>query len=117
VPPPFVARDDGSSAQRCWREWQVDPRLVELRVSLSDASRAGQIGWNNIPYVIRSNKGKGTGTGYVVLGTEVEGVGFNLLEPLLKTSSGVVGEGFGEVEGLGSRHGWWDGWLVGWVMG
>ncbi len=47
------------------------------RVSLSDASRVGQIGWNNIPYVIRSDKGKDTG--YVVLGTEVAGVGFNLL--------------------------------------
>ncbi len=47
------------------------------RVSLSDASRVGEIGWNYIPYVIRSDKGKGTG--YVVLGTEVAGVSFNLL--------------------------------------
>ncbi len=47
------------------------------RVSLSDGSRVGEISWNFIPYVIRSDKGKGTG--YVVLGTKVAGVGFNLL--------------------------------------
>ncbi len=40
-----------------------------------------------------------------MLGTEVPGLGFNLLDPLLKTGSRVIGEGFGEVEGLGSRHG------------
>ncbi len=50
-----------------------------------------------------------------MLGTEVPGVGFNLLKPLLKTGSKVVVEGFGEVDGLGIRHGWWDGWLDGWM--
>ena len=59
----------------------------------------------------------GKGTGYVVLGAEVAGVGFNLLEPRLKTGSKVVSEGFGEVECLGSRHGWWVGWLDGWMDG
>ncbi len=28
------------------------------RVSLSDASRVGEIGWNYIPYAIRSDKGR-----------------------------------------------------------
>ncbi len=44
-------------------------------------------------------------------------MGFNILKPLLKTGSRVVGEGFGEVDGLGIRRGWWDGWLDGWMDG
>jgi hypothetical protein len=51
-------------------------------------------------------------------------VGFiNHLEPMLETGSRVIGEGFGDVEGLERRHGWWDawmdvdGWTDGWVDG
>ena len=47
-----------------------------------------------------------------MLGTEVPGVGFELLEPRLELGSRVVGEGSGWVEGLGwCRHGGMDGWM------
>jgi hypothetical protein len=39
---------------------------------------------------IRGDEGKGTG--YVVLGTDVADVGFNLLEPRLELGSRVVGD-------------------------
>ena len=56
-----------------------------------------------------------------MLGIEVPGVGFNLLKPLLKTGSRIVGEGFGEVDGLGIRHQTWYMWymvggMVGWML-
>ena len=51
-----------------------------------------------MPDQIRRDEGKGTGG--IVLGTEVPGVGFKLLEPRLELGSRVVGEGLGWVEGL-----------------
>jgi hypothetical protein len=44
-------------------------------------------------------------------------MGFNLLEPMLETGSRVIGEGFGDVEGVwsadmvGGMVGWMDGWM------
>ncbi len=79
--PPLVCRErDGGSSSVVGVGIRLIPGWASAvlgRVSLSDASRVDQIGWNNIPYVIRRDKGKGTG--YVVLGTEVAGVDFNLL--------------------------------------
>jgi hypothetical protein len=46
-----------------------------------------------LPYSIGGDEGKDTG--YVVLGTDVAGVGFNLLEPRIELGSRVVGEGLG----------------------
>ena len=67
---------------------------------------------SQIPDQIRRDEGEGTGD--IVLGTEVPGVGFKLLEPRLELGSRVVGEGLGGVEGLGwCRHGGMDGWMDG----
>jgi hypothetical protein len=48
-----------------------------------------------------------------MLGTEVLGVGFKLLEPRLELGSRVIGEGFGGVDGLVCRHGGLVGWMDG----
>ncbi len=118
--PPLFCSERRRQQQRCWRERQVDPRLDEHGIGegLLERRQPRWPDWqeyNSIRqrFVIRSDKGKGTGTGYVVLGTEVAGAGFNLLEPLLKTSPRVVGEGFGEVEA--GEQTWLVGWLVGWM--
>jgi hypothetical protein len=69
-----------------------------------------------VPDIIRSDEDEGEGAGGVVLGTEVPGVGFKLLEPRLELGSRVVGEGLGGVDGLASRHcTLWDGWMEGWI--
>ncbi len=62
------------------------------RVTGSNADRGGHIGGDTVPYSIGGDEGKGTG--YVVMGIDVAGVGFNLLEPRLELGSRVVGEGF-----------------------
>jgi hypothetical protein len=63
------------------------------RVTGSNADRGGHIGGDTVPYSIGGDEGKGTD--YVVLGTDVVSVGFNLLEPRLELVSRVVGEGLG----------------------
>jgi hypothetical protein len=63
------------------------------RVTGSNAVRGGHIGGDTVPYSIGGNESKGTG--YVVLSTDVAGVGFNLLEPRLELGWRVVGERFG----------------------
>ncbi len=63
------------------------------RVTGSHADRGGHIGGDTVPYSIGGDESKSTG--YVVLGTDVAGVGFNLLEPRLESGARVVGEGFG----------------------
>ncbi len=66
---------------------------VMRRVTGSNADRGGHIGGDTVPYSIGGDEDKGTG--YVVLGKDVAGVGFNLLEPRLELGSRVVGEGLG----------------------
>ncbi len=85
------------------------------RVTGSNADRGGHIGGDTVPYSIGGVEGNGTG--YILLGTDVAGVGFNLLEGRLKLGSRVIGEGFDEVDGQGCRHvgGWWDCWMDGWM--
>jgi hypothetical protein len=63
------------------------------RATGSNVDRGGHIGRDTVPYSIGGDEGKGAG--YVVLGTDVAGVGFNLLEPRLELGSMVVGEGLG----------------------
>ncbi len=63
------------------------------RVTGSNADRGGHIGEDTVPYSMGGDEGKGTD--YVVLGTDVAGAGFNLLEPRLELGSRVVGEGWG----------------------
>jgi hypothetical protein len=84
------------------------------RVTGSNAERGGHIGGDTVPYSIGGDEGMGTS--YIVLGTDVVGMCFNLLESRLELGSRVIGEGFGEVDGLGCRHvsgmvGWMDGWM------
>jgi hypothetical protein len=87
------------------------------RITGSNAERGGHIGGDTVPYSIGGDEG--VDTSYIVLGTDVAGVGFNLLEPRLELGSRVIGDRFGEVDGLGCRHGWWDGdmGMVGWMEG
>jgi hypothetical protein len=66
---------------------------VMRRVTCSIADRGGHIGGDTVPYSIGGAKLKGTS--YVVLGTDVAGLGFNLLEPQFELGSRVVGEGLG----------------------
>ena len=47
------------------------------RVSSSNADRSGLIGWDGVPDLIRGDEGEGSGG--IVLGTEVPGVGFKKL--------------------------------------
>ncbi len=63
------------------------------RATGSDADRGGHIGGDTVPYSIGGDEGKSTG--YVVLGTDAAGVGFNLLKPRLELGSRVVGEELG----------------------
>jgi hypothetical protein len=63
------------------------------RVTDSNADRGRHIGGDTVPYSIGGDEGKGTG--YVVLGTDFAGVGFNLLESRLELGLRVVGEGSG----------------------
>ena len=70
-----------------------DRACAMRRVTGSNADRGGHIGGDTVSYSIGGDEGKGTG--YVVLGTDVAGVGFNLLEQRLELGSRVVGEGFG----------------------
>ena len=60
------------------------------RVTGSNADRGCHIGGDTVPYSIGGDEGKGTG--YVVMGLDVAGVGFNLLEPRLELVSRVIGE-------------------------
>ncbi len=77
---------------------EVDPRsgvrdAAMRRVTGSNADRGGHIGqFHTASEVTRV---RAPVTGYIVLGTDVVGVGFNLLEPRLELGSRVVGEGFG----------------------
>ncbi len=72
----------------------IPGRACEMRrVTGSNADRGGHIGGDTVPYSIGGDEGKGTD--YVVLGTDVVSVGFNLLEPRLELVSRVVGEGLG----------------------
>ncbi len=56
------------------------------RVSSSNADRSSLIGWDGVPDLIRGDEGEGSGG--IVLGTEVPGVGFKLL--LSVNQSGLV---------------------------
>jgi hypothetical protein len=82
------------------------------RVTGSNTDRGGHIGGDTVSYSIGGDEGKGTG--YIMLGTDVAGVSLNLLEPRLELGPRVIGEGFGEVDGLGCRH---VGGMVGWMDG
>ncbi len=87
-----------ADADQCCRVASILNRETTAAVALlacggGNADRGGHIGGNTVPYSIGSNEGMGTG--YVVLGTDDAGVGFNFREPRLELGSRVVVKGFG----------------------
>jgi hypothetical protein len=82
------------------------------RVSGKNAGRGRLIGWDGVPDQIRGNEGKGSGG--IMLGTKVPGVGFQT--PLTKARVGLESRwrGFGW-SGWSGWQTWWDGWMEGWI--
>ena len=89
---------------------RVDPKLIR-------PDYVGDVAGDHIPHVVGDHKAQSTS--YVVLGTVVSGVGFDVLEPSLEVGSRVIGEGVGKGDcRVSLRHdGWVGGWLDGWMDG
>jgi hypothetical protein len=96
--------------------------LLECVAGMSQVGRARRVGaggnlgrvsdvfWELSPDDVGGHKGEGASS--VVLGTLVPCLGLGVLEPILEVSSRVVGEGVGEGNCRGLRHGeWGDGWM------
>ena len=91
---------------------------AELRwIALGNPGRVGDVAGDHIPHVVGDHKAQSTS--YVVLGTLLSGLGFDVLEPSLEVGSRVIGEGVGKGDcRVSLRHGWWvGGWMDGWMDG
>ena len=82
---------------------------AEWWVALGNSGSAGDVAGDHIPHDVGDHKAQSTS--YVVLGTWVSGLGFDVLEPGLEVGSRVGGEGVGKGDcRAGLRH---DGWVGG----